>query len=107
MPFRFRKSFRIAPGVKINLSKTGTSLSLGGKGASVNIGRKRVRTTVGLPGTGISYSEDVSYTHDKAARSAAQSAERPEARQPAGGFWKLALVILAGLAFAGFHLLSS
>ncbi|HMN14960.1 MAG TPA: DUF4236 domain-containing protein [Bellilinea sp.] len=103
MPFRFRKSFRIAPGVKVNLSKTGTSLSLGGKGASVNIGRKRVRTTVGLPGTGVSYSEDVSYARDKAAR----SAERPEARQPAGGFWKLALVILAGLAFAGFHLLSS
>ncbi len=56
MPLRFRKSFKILPGVKINLSKSGVSTSLGGRGASVNFGKRGVRTTVGLPGTGISYS---------------------------------------------------
>jgi hypothetical protein len=31
MVFRFRKSFKILPGVKINLSKSGKSLSTGGQ----------------------------------------------------------------------------
>lgn len=94
MGFRFRKSFRIVPGVKINLSKTGTSLSLGGRGASVNLGRKRARTTVGLPGTGLSYSEDAPY------------AAADEAGRAGSGLWKIALMIFAGLAFAGYHLLT-
>ncbi|KNF08521.1 protein of unknown function DUF4236 [Gottschalkia purinilytica] len=61
MGFRFRKSFKIAPGVKINIGKKSTSLSLGGKGARYTIsstGRKT--TTVGIPGTGISYSQSSS-----------------------------------------------
>ncbi len=55
MGFRFRKSVKIAPGVKINLSKSGGSLSLGGRGATVNIGSRGVRSTYSIPGTGISY----------------------------------------------------
>jgi hypothetical protein len=95
MGLRFRKSFRVLPGVKINLSKTGTSLSLGGRGASVNLGRKRVRTTVGLPGSGLSYSEDASYGDAEGG-----------AAQGGGGLWKLLGMIALGLAFAGYHLLS-
>lgn len=45
------------PGVRMNLSKSGTSLSLGGRGARVTIGNSRITKTVGLPGTGLSYSE--------------------------------------------------
>ena len=56
MGFRFRRSVKICKGVKINVSKSGTSLSLGGAGHSVNFGSKGVRTTVGIPGTGLSYS---------------------------------------------------
>ncbi len=52
--WRFRKSKKIAPGVRINLSRSGPSLSVGPKGAKVNISRKGTRTTVGIPGTGIS-----------------------------------------------------
>lgn len=56
MGFNFRKSFKIAPGVKLNVSKKGiSSISAGVKGARVNVGRKGTRTTVGLPGTGLSY----------------------------------------------------
>lgn len=36
MGFRFRKSFKIAPGIKVNLSKKGASLSAGAKGFRVN-----------------------------------------------------------------------
>ena len=36
--FRFRKTISVLPGVKINLSKTGVSTSVGGKGATLNVG---------------------------------------------------------------------
>jgi len=55
MGFRFQKRFSILPGVRLNLSKSGLSTSLGPRGADVNIGRNGVTTNAGIPGTGISY----------------------------------------------------
>ncbi|MCP9820003.1 DUF4236 domain-containing protein [Synechococcus sp. Cruz-9H2] len=59
MPFRFRRSARLGP-LRFNFSKSGlSSISLGGRGASFNIPVARSggpRTTVGLPGTGLSWS---------------------------------------------------
>jgi hypothetical protein len=56
MGFRFRKIISVLPGVKVNLSKTGVSTSLGGRGATVNVGTSGKRTvTLGIPGTGMSY----------------------------------------------------
>ena len=52
---RFRKSWSILPGVKVNLSKTGVSTSLGGHGATVNLGTRSRSATIGIPGTGLSY----------------------------------------------------
>ena len=52
---RFRKSIGVLPGVKVNLSKTGVSTSLGGHGATVNVGTKTRSITLGIPGTGLSY----------------------------------------------------
>lgn len=58
MGLRIRKSIKIAPGVKLNLNKKSTSVTFGGKGFHHTVsstGRKT--TTVGVPGTGISYSK--------------------------------------------------
>jgi hypothetical protein len=56
MGFNFRKSIKIAPGIKLNISKNGiSSISAGTKGARVSVGKKGTRTTVGAPGTGLSY----------------------------------------------------
>lgn len=52
---RFRKTITILPGVKINLSKTGVSTSVGGHGATVNVGTRSRTVTLGIPGTGLSY----------------------------------------------------
>ena len=60
MGFRFRKSIKLFPGVRINLSATGVSASIGKPGATVNISERGTRGTVGIPGTGISYSEKLS-----------------------------------------------
>ena len=54
MAFRFQRRMKIMPGVALNLSKSGVSLSVGPKGATVNVGRGRPKLTVGVPGTGLS-----------------------------------------------------
>lgn len=55
MGFRFRRSVKIAPGVKLNLGKTGMSLTAGRRGASVTFSSKGTYGNIGIPGTGISY----------------------------------------------------
>lgn len=51
---RFRKSLKIAKGVKLNLSKTGASFTLGtGKGISLNLGNKGAYLNWSIPGTGV------------------------------------------------------
>ena len=56
MPLRFRQTFTLFPGVRINVGKTGISASIGIPGATLNLGRRGPRATVGIPGTGLSYS---------------------------------------------------
>lgn len=62
MGFRFRRSARLGP-LRFHFSNSGlSSISVGGRGASLNIPVARrggIRTTVGLPGTGLSWSEEV------------------------------------------------
>lgn len=53
--FRFFRRVHIAPGLTVNLSKSGPSLSLGARGAHVTLSRTGVRNTVGLPGSGCFY----------------------------------------------------
>ena len=55
MGFRFQKRIGILPWLRMNLSKSGVSASLGPRGADVNIGRNGVTTNAGIPGTGLSY----------------------------------------------------
>ena len=43
MGFRFRESFRILPGVRMNLSRSGRSWSFGGRGATMNVSNRGVR----------------------------------------------------------------
>jgi hypothetical protein len=60
--FRFRKTFSILPGVRIKLSKTGVSSSIGGHGATVNVGKNGPMVTLGIPGTGLSYRTSIGMT---------------------------------------------
>lgn len=56
MGFRMRKSFRVAKGVRVNLSKSGIGVSAGVKGARYSVHSSGRRTTsVGIPGTGLGY----------------------------------------------------
>ncbi len=64
MGWGFRKSFKIAPGVRVNLSKNGLSTSIGGKGLTYNT---RGRVTFSIPGTGIRHTVNINkYTKRQA-----------------------------------------
>ena len=60
MGFRFQKRIRLFKGLTLNLSKKGSSLTVGRPGASVNIRGNKVSGSVGIPGSGISYRETLS-----------------------------------------------
>ena len=62
MGFRFQKRIRIFKGLNLNLSKSGTSWTLGGRGASVNLKDGKATGSVGIPGTGLSYRERLDAT---------------------------------------------
>lgn len=59
MGFRFRKSVKIAPGVKVNLGKRGASVTVGNKFARTTFGKNRTTVSSSIPGTGISYSKQI------------------------------------------------
>ncbi len=66
MGLRFRKSIKIAPGVKLNLNKNSTSVTVGTKGKHYTVNSKGTTTkTVGIPGTGLSYSTTSGSTKPK------------------------------------------
>ena len=55
MSFRFQKRIKMLPGLRLNVSKTGISWTLGTRGASVTARDGKLTGNVGLPGTGLSY----------------------------------------------------
>ena len=58
MGWRFRKSKKIMPGVRLNIGKNSIGFSFGGKGFRYSINSKGRRTvSAGVPGTGLSYSK--------------------------------------------------
>lgn len=60
MGLRFNRRVRIVPGARLNFSKRGVSLSVGKRGAWVTLAPKGVRGSVGIPGTGLSYTAQTS-----------------------------------------------
>lgn len=84
MAFRFRRTLRLFPGLRLNLGKKSASLSFGIKGLKHTVGTRGTRSTVGLPGSGLSYSTE-SRTHEEA----------PSRRRY--GRWIVAALLLAGI----------
>lgn len=64
MGFRFRKSFKVAPGIKLNFNKKSTGVTFGDKGLHYTVNSSGKSTmSAGIPGTGLYYTEssDKSY----------------------------------------------
>ncbi len=84
MVLRFWRRFRIAPGVTVNLSKTGGSLSFGPRGAKVTVGPRGTRATAGLPGTGLFYTHAMPRRGGKRSESSRSRSPAPAGRAAAG-----------------------
>jgi len=97
MSLRFFRRIRLAPGITVNLSRSGASLSFGPRGARLTLGRGGVRGTAGLPGTGLYYTRRLGKGKGRGRRAAASPEPvevSAEARLRLGFFRRL--VIPAG-----------
>lgn len=60
MGFNYRKSISLGKGIRVNLSKSGPSLSFGKSGMRVSVNSKgQARGSVGIPGTGVYYNKQI------------------------------------------------
>ena len=76
MGLRFRKSVKIAPGVRLNIGKKSVGVSAGVKGYRKSINSSgRVTTSIGTPAAGVSYvkTENFKTKKKKAASNRASS----------------------------------
>lgn len=62
MGWNFRRSVKLFPGIRLNVGKTGASVSFGVRGLRTTVGRRGTATTVGLPGSGLSFTARASAT---------------------------------------------
>lgn len=97
MGFRFHRSIRILPGVRVNIGKRGASVSVGVRGAHVTVGPTGTRTTVGVSGTGLSYTE----LHKPGARPVEAGDDAPATGSSVRGFvwFALLLTIIAAIVW--------
>lgn len=104
MGMRFRKSKKIAPGVRVNLNAKSASISIGPKGFKKTFSTSgRTTTTVGIPGTGLSYSTSKKMGAPTAAASAdpiVPEVAVPVRSQKSKG---VALVLCVPLGYMGIH----
>jgi len=77
--FRFRRSIRLGPGVRLNLSKSGVGVSTGIRGLHYSVHSSGRRTlSTGIPGTGIGYVTTIrSPSKSKRAPRRGNAAQRP------------------------------
>ena len=103
MGLRFRKSVKICKGVRVNFGKFGASLSVGTKGARYTMHTSGRRTaTVGIPGTGLSYTKSSgggkrkNTTRQQQARNQAASTQNGQIEQTKNkvSLWKIILGII-------------
>jgi Protein of unknown function (DUF4236) len=97
MGFRFRRSVKLFPGLRLNFGKRGISASIGVRGAHVTYGPTGTRTTVGLPGSGLSYTHlekrHREIPHPTAEETTTDPAAAPRSAQR--GFLWIGLIVIA------------
>lgn len=96
--FRFYRRVHIFPGMSVNLSKSGPSLTVGMRGAHVTFGNSGVTRTVGIPGTGLYYTSRTGH-HTGFHSAHTETPVTPAAQTAAGGCAGLfMLAVIVGVA---------
>jgi hypothetical protein len=74
--FRVRKSFKLAPGVRMTVTPTGVGVSAGPRGAKLSVHSSgRVTQTLSVPGSGISYTQTLGPSARRPGRSPVPTSE--------------------------------
>jgi hypothetical protein len=90
MSFRFRRSLKLAPGLRVNLGLRGPSLSVGPRGLGATIGPAGLTTHAGIPGSGLSYRTT---TPLRSSRAPVPTSALPANAQHLGGeTWKVGVL---------------
>jgi hypothetical protein len=97
MGLRFRKSLKLAPGVRLNLAKRATSLSIDRKGLTLNL-KKGVRTKVGRLGRRASSSLFSAYSTKAGVQPQTSGSQNP---MLAIGLVFLAMLSVVAIAVSG------
>lgn len=88
MGMRIRKSIKLGPGVRFNISKTGVGISAGVKGARYSIHSSgRETTSARLPGTGVYYMRQTGGHGSKASASAKAAPVRQSTPRASAGLF--------------------
>ena len=93
--FRFYRRVSIFPGLSVNVSKSGPSLTVGMRGAHVTFGSKGIRRTVGIPGTGIYYTSHSGYHSGAHSAHVEEPISDPQQAAAHGAGAGIAIVIIA------------
>ena len=102
MGMRYRKSIGLGKGVRLNVGKGSLGISAGVKGAHVSVNSKRgVTTSVGAPGTGVSYSKTTGWGGNGAG-SGAGGPKPPSNKLVRIAVWAIIISVLI-IAFCGIY----
>lgn len=77
---RYRNRIKLAPGMFINVSKSGISTTIGPRGASVNIGKSGAYLNTGIPGSGLYNRTKISATSQSSINDRADSINTSEVK---------------------------
>lgn len=97
MGFRFRRTLKILPGLRLNLSRSGVSATAGVRGASVTLGKKGAYANVGLPGSGLSYRSKIG----SGIEGGSEAQPGDESRAPAKKSSRVPVLVMAALLIGG------
>lgn len=101
MTFRFQRRIKILPGLRLNVSKTGFSWTVGTRGASVTAKDGHLTGNAGIPGTGLSYRERLDLPAGKQDQVATAKSKSSSSRFPS--LLVMIIVLLIGI-FIGLSL---
>jgi hypothetical protein len=95
MTWRFRRTLKIAPGVRLNIGKRSVSTRFGPRGAGLTIGTKGTTVSAGIPGTGLHASQRL---RNEPRSASGTSASQGDGRSSVWGW--LAAEVIAVIALA-------
>jgi hypothetical protein len=99
MSLRFRRTMKIAPGIRLNLTKTGVSARVGPPGLGATVGTSGTTVSAGIPGTGLHASQKIKKGKSAASQQITHPATADDASSKGLGFfgWIGVVAVVFGL----------